>query len=118
MNTGAVWRAAFGAMSGSGIETYDELMVPRMFEPWGRLLVDQLEITADEPVLDVACGPGSVARLAAARVGSGGRVVGYDLSAAMLAAARAKPPGTAVQLSNTARGRLTACRSKMASSMS
>jgi SAM-dependent methyltransferase len=43
-------------------------------------------------VLDVACGTGVVARVAAQRVGATGRVVGVDLNPGMLAVARALPP--------------------------
>ena len=39
-------------------------------------------------MLDVACGTGTVARLAAARVGSAGAVTGVDLTPGMLAVAR------------------------------
>jgi ubiquinone/menaquinone biosynthesis C-methylase UbiE len=39
---------------------------------------------AGERVLDLACGTGLVALAAAAAVGSSGRVVGVDLSGAML----------------------------------
>jgi SAM-dependent methyltransferase len=74
------------------MRVYDEEMVPRVFEPWARLLVDLLEIRPGEDVLDVACGPGSVARIASERVGAGGRVTACDLSPAMLAIAEAKPP--------------------------
>ena len=42
-------------------------------------------------MLDVACGTGIVARLAAERVGGQGAVVGLDLNPAMLAVARALP---------------------------
>jgi SAM-dependent methyltransferase len=73
------------------MHVYESVMVPRMFTPWAELLLDELELTHGEAVLDVACGPGSVARLAAARVGEQGRVVGCDLSAAMLAIAEQKP---------------------------
>jgi ubiquinone/menaquinone biosynthesis C-methylase UbiE len=74
------------------MRVYDEVMVPRLFEPWGKLLLDQLELASGEAVLDVACGPGSVARSAAERVGPSGRVTGCDFSPAMLALAEAKPP--------------------------
>jgi ubiquinone/menaquinone biosynthesis C-methylase UbiE len=73
------------------MDVYERVLVPRMFAPLGQLLLDELEVGAGDGVLDVACGPGSVARLAAARVGSSGRVIGCDLSPAMLAIAGAKP---------------------------
>lgn len=74
------------------MRVYDEVLVPRMFEPWAKVLLDELEIVPDQALLDIACGPGSVARLAAERLGAGGRVTACDLSPGMLALARAKPP--------------------------
>lgn len=71
---------------------YEEAMVRPIFEPWGELLLDSVAPRSGEPVLDVACGPGTVTRLAAARVGPSGRVVGCDLSPGMLAIARDKGP--------------------------
>ena len=91
MSTGPAWSASFGAAALSAMEVYDEVMVPRLFGPWGEYLVDQLEIAPGETVLDVACGPGSVTQIAAERVGALGRVTGCDVSPAMLALARAKP---------------------------
>lgn len=71
--------------------TYDEIYVPRIFIPWARLLLEHAALRPGEAVLDVATGPGTVARLAADAVGSRGRVVGADFSAAMIAIAREKP---------------------------
>jgi ubiquinone/menaquinone biosynthesis C-methylase UbiE len=85
------WGVSFGGLAAAGAEVYDRVMVPRMFEPWARLLVDRLEVAAGEAVLDVACGPGSVTRILAGRVGETGRVTGCDLSEPMLALARTKP---------------------------
>jgi ubiquinone/menaquinone biosynthesis C-methylase UbiE len=89
--TGVHWSESFGAAARSSMDVYDSVMVPRIFVPWGDLLLDELRLVGGEAVLDVACGPGSVSRLAAARVGSHGRVIGCDLSPAMLAVAEAKP---------------------------
>jgi ubiquinone/menaquinone biosynthesis C-methylase UbiE len=77
------------------MQVYDEVLVPRLFVPWARLLLDELALRPGETVLDLACGPGSVTILAAERVGPCGRVSGLDLSPAMLELARAKdpPPG-------------------------
>jgi ubiquinone/menaquinone biosynthesis C-methylase UbiE len=47
-----------------------------------------VDVRAGERVLDVACGTGSVARRAAARVGAAGEVVGLDVNEGMLAVAR------------------------------
>jgi SAM-dependent methyltransferase len=85
------WSESFGVAAGSSMQVYEDLLVPRLFIPWAELLLDELALDAGESVLDVACGPGSVTRLAAARVGASGRVLGCDLSPAMLAIAEAKP---------------------------
>ena len=91
MTADDTWSAAFTGASASGMRTYDDVLVPRLFEPWGVLLLDVLDVRPGEAVLDVATGPGTVARLAAARVGPTGRVTGADLSPAMLALAAMKP---------------------------
>src|SRR5437870_3406876 len=72
------------------MRVYDEVFVPRMFTPWAELLLDEIALRAGEAVLDVATGPGTVARVAAQRVGSSGHVHACDLSPAMLALARSK----------------------------
>ena len=70
---------------------YEELLVPRMFVPWGKLLLDEAGVTSGQSVLDIACGPGTVARLAAERVGPTGKVTATDISPPMLEIARGKP---------------------------
>src|ERR1700687_5988224 len=72
-------------------KAYDEFFVPRLFEPWAKLLLDEVDLRPGEAALDVATGPGTVARLAAARLGSKGRVVATDIALPMLDVARAKP---------------------------
>jgi ubiquinone/menaquinone biosynthesis C-methylase UbiE len=76
---------------GSVAGTYDEIYVPRIFVPWARLLLQRAALRPGEVVLDIATGPGTVARLAAEQVGPQGRVVGADFSEAMIAIAREKP---------------------------
>jgi ubiquinone/menaquinone biosynthesis C-methylase UbiE len=92
MSSGARWSASFAGASRSAMQVYDDVLVPRVFEPWAALLADLLRIAPGESALDVACGPGSVARVASERVGAGGHVTACDLSPAMLALAKAKPP--------------------------
>jgi SAM-dependent methyltransferase len=84
------WGSSFAKASTSAMSFYDEILVPRWFDPWARLLLDKLEPDTGQAVLDVACGPGTVTRLAAQRVGPQGRVTGCDLSPAMLELARSK----------------------------
>jgi len=73
---------------------YDRFMLGQLFGPWAVDLLSRAELRAGQSVLDVASGLGPVARLAAAAVGSQGRVVASDISAAMLATAAAKPAGS------------------------
>jgi ubiquinone/menaquinone biosynthesis C-methylase UbiE len=75
-------------LSGNAPEFY-ERYVRLMMEPWVRRLVDVAALRPAEQVLDVACGTGFVARLAAGRVGADGRVVGVDLNESMIEAAQA-----------------------------
>lgn len=71
-----------------GPRTYESELVPRIFAPWARRLVDAAELMPGERVLDLACGTGIVARTASPRLGPGGQVVGVDINPAMLEVAR------------------------------
>src|SRR2546425_693654 len=75
-------------LGGNAPEMYERHIVPALFTPWAQSLVATAALRAGERVLDVACGTGVVARLAAQRVGNTGKVVGLDLNAGMLAVAR------------------------------
>lgn len=72
-------------------KAYDELFVPRLFEPWARLLIDEAGLREGEAIIDIATGPGTVARLAAPVLGPGGRIVATDIAQPMLDIAEAKP---------------------------
>jgi len=93
MSSGETWGAAFASATTDSMRIYDAIMVPRIFDPWADLLLDTVGIAPGDRVLDVATGPGTVARRAAARAGTSGQVTGCDLSPAMLEVATAKPPG-------------------------
>ena len=69
-------------------ENYERYLVPSIFGPWAKDLVEIAQLQPKERVLDIACGTGIVARTAALTLGSGGSVVGLDVSLPMLAAAR------------------------------
>ena len=60
----------------------------RMLEPFLTLILDQATISTGDHVLDIGCGCGATTRAAAA-LATAGEVVGVDLSAPMLARARA-----------------------------
>jgi ubiquinone/menaquinone biosynthesis C-methylase UbiE len=108
----SAWAASFAATDIFALQIYEDVLVPRLFAPWARLLLDGLDLQPGEAFLDVACGPGSVTRLAAIEVGPAGRVTGVDLSPAMLAIAQAKPvlPGAGAIGLSPRPGRSTACR--------
>ena len=79
-------------VGGSAAELYQRYAVPAITSLWAADLIDRAAPRPGERVLDVACGTGVVARLAAERMGSG-RVVGLDINAGMLAVARGLNPG-------------------------
>jgi len=69
-------------------DNYERYLVPAIFGPWAHDLVELAKLRAVDRILDVAYGTGIVARTAARSIGSGGSVVGLDLSEPMLSAAR------------------------------
>jgi ubiquinone/menaquinone biosynthesis C-methylase UbiE len=72
-------------------ELYQRYLVPAMTSMWAADLSERAALRSGERVLDVACGTGVVARVAAGRVGSAGNVVALDLNWEMLAVARSLP---------------------------
>lgn len=71
-------------LSGSMPGRYEEFLVPVIFIPWARDLLARAGLTDGETLLDLACGTGIVARMAAQ---AGARVCGADLNRGMLAQA-------------------------------
>src|SRR6185295_499516 len=71
---------------------YEALFVPALFRPWAAVVADAAGLKPGQRVLDVACGTGVLAREAAARVGSSGRVLGLDPSPGMIAVAAEHAP--------------------------
>ena len=85
-------------LSASAAENYERINVPRLFGPWAEVLLERVEMTTGQRVLDLACGTGVVARLAAEKVGPSGAVIGSDLNEGMLIeAAHHVPPGLTIQ---------------------
>jgi SAM-dependent methyltransferase len=76
-------------MTGSGPEAYERHLVPAIFAPWARILLELARLQPGERVLDAACGTGVVARAASLCVGATGHVTGVDLNPGMLEMARA-----------------------------
>ena len=82
-------------LSGNAAELYERFLVPTIFVPWAQLIIANYPPNSGENVLDIACGTGIVARMAKARVGPSGRVVGVDLNSEMLQVARNSTADTA-----------------------
>src|SRR5437867_1567189 len=82
----------------SAAELYERYLVPAIFEPWAMALVALAAPQPGERVLDVACGTGTVARLAAQHVGPTGQVMGLDVNPGMLAVALGLPPPQGVPI--------------------
>jgi ubiquinone/menaquinone biosynthesis C-methylase UbiE len=75
-------------VAGSAPEVYQRELVPAVFGPWAPIVVELAHPRPGERVVDIACGTGIVARVAAARVGASGSVAGVDLNPGMLDVAR------------------------------
>ena len=68
-------------------ETYDRLPIP--MTRWGEAVVDRLDLTGDETVLDTGCGTGQVTERLMAKLPRG-RVIALDGSPSMIERARAR----------------------------
>jgi ubiquinone/menaquinone biosynthesis C-methylase UbiE len=80
------------AFGGSPPQNYERFFVPAIGAPLATDLIGHAALRSGDRVLDVACGTGIVARLAAQQVGSAGTVAGLDVDPGMLAVARSATP--------------------------
>jgi ubiquinone/menaquinone biosynthesis C-methylase UbiE len=78
-------------VTANAAEVYEELLVPTTFRPWAEDLLELAALCEGDRVLDVACGTGIVARMAAEHVGAAGAVTGLDLNPGMIRVARSVP---------------------------
>src|SRR6185436_17387650 len=79
-------------VSRNAADLYEQYAVPYMMGPWAPELIEVAALRSGERVLDLACGTGLLARLAAPQVGTTGQVTGLDFNVGMLAVARSRPP--------------------------
>jgi ubiquinone/menaquinone biosynthesis C-methylase UbiE len=74
-------------------EAYERWLVDPLFRPWAEVILDELELSPDDRVLDIACGTGIVSRVAVERLRPAGSIiVGVDASSDMLDVARRVAP--------------------------
>lgn len=85
---------SYRSFTGTAADNYERHFVPKIATPVSAALLGAAALQSGERVLDVACGTGLIARLAADRVGPSGTVTGLDLSPDMIGAARAVSPTT------------------------
>jgi ubiquinone/menaquinone biosynthesis C-methylase UbiE len=85
-------------LDGPASELYQRYLVPAMTSMWAADLADRAALRPGERVLDVACGTGVVARIAAERVGNTGLVAALDINPGMLAIARSLPSATGASI--------------------
>jgi ubiquinone/menaquinone biosynthesis C-methylase UbiE len=72
---------------------YERELVPAMFMPFARDLVERIEFRDNMQVIDIACGTGIVTRLIGAKLDATSTVTGTDINTAMLDVARANSTG-------------------------
>lgn len=76
--------------AGAVPETYQQLLVPLIFEPYAVDLAERTAMIEPRDILEIAAGTGVVTRALAARLDPRARIVATDLSPAMLAVAQAR----------------------------
>jgi SAM-dependent methyltransferase len=80
------------------MELYEQQLVPALFSPAAKVLLDYAKPQKGERVLDVACGTGIVSRQVAPMVGVEGSVTGLDITPAMLDVACSIPQSEGVAI--------------------
>lgn len=80
--------SSFESYTASPPANYERYFVPAIGAPLAAALLEDAALRPGDRVIDVACGTGVVARLAADAVGPSGHVAGLDVDPGMLAVAR------------------------------
>lgn len=82
---------SYRSFTGTGAQNYQRYFVPAIATPVSAGLLRAADLQPGLRVLDVACGTGVIARLAAEKVGPTGSVTGVDISPDMIEVAKATP---------------------------
>lgn len=85
-------------LTGNSPENYERYQVSSLFGPLAQRFLTTMDLQTGERVLDVACGTGIVARLAASQLGATGRVTGVDVHPGMLHVAKAHAPASGASI--------------------
>lgn len=83
MNKKSGWQ-----LSREGPDAYEKYIVPAYTRSWAREIVERARLRAGEMILDVACGTGLVARIAAEGQGNTDLIYGVDINKIMIHKAR------------------------------
>ena len=67
---------------------FEKFLVPTIFGPWSKALINHAATISSEKVLDIGCGTGAASRYAAEIVGENGMVAAIDVNAGMIEFAR------------------------------
>lgn len=86
---------SYRTFTGTGAKNYQRHFVPAIATPVSKDLLEAASLQSGERIVDVACGTGLIARLAAEQVGPTGSVTAIDISPDMIDVARATPSPTA-----------------------
>lgn len=84
--------------TGTAAENYERFFVPAIATPVSAQLLETAALQPGERVLDVACGTGVIARLAAEQVGPTGSVAAVDVAADMVELGRSTPTPAGAQI--------------------
>ena len=87
---------SFESYGGAAASNYERYFVPALAAPLAIDLVDAASLTPGERVLDLACGTGVVARVAAERLGTA-TIAAADVNPAMIEVARSIEAGSPIR---------------------